>query len=184
MSLLLPILMATVCLSCSKPLEKSLPGRYHFKMSGNLTFLHTQTCLDDSIIKTDSIGEVGYLLISQSGQMKVIDKGDGYIVNMSVMLGGNVNSFDAVLNGDTLILRPDKAVVGILPEGTSTTLLSTGDPVLLTIGGKGVMYDRTIMFDMNFSGGFSTTERMSGKDYLNEYTVTGSNVICVADKEE
>lgn len=184
LNLLLSALLATVFFSCTKPIEESILGRYHFKMSGNLTFLNIQTCLDDDNAQPDTIGYVGYLLVSQSGQMKILGNRDRYIVNMSVMLGGNAFSFDATLHGDTLRLNPDEAVIGIVPEGSSTTLLSIGTPVLLTMDGNGVMHDQTIMFDINLSGGFSTLNQINGKNYINEYTVVDNNVVCIADKED
>ena len=155
--------------SCSKA-DIAIEGKYHFKMSGKMV------CIGENDT-TES-----FVLSAQTGTMTIIhDEGTSYVVNMSVMMGGDIMSFNATWKDNALTLDPREIIVSIKPEGESSTgilntLAGSGSPVCLTFSGSGKLMENTIMMQMYCKGEFAYDDM--------SYTVVPDSydIICVADR--
>lgn len=151
--------------SCKKSLSEQIVGNYHFKMSGNFD------CRCESDTST-------FIMNPLTGQMRII-KGDEdrYFVNMSVLLVGDLVSFNAVLRNDTLVLEKTDVSINVTKEGTSA-LFTT--PVKLMLSGKGKKFSDTIMMNMTADGVFEYVEDL--KKIKCEILPQTGGIVCEAYK--
>lgn len=171
------ILLLAACLvfagSCSKPLTKTIAGEYHFKMSGNFTGVNVQNPLQ----------EIRFVLKSQTGRMTILNdtKEGHYIVNMSVMMGGDVMSFRATVSDDVMTIQSHEIVLSVLEEGDSSSaadfIFGSGTSVVLTLSGQGAMFDDTLMLQMKVEGTFNYD------DTRYEAVDNSCDIFCMAERQ-
>lgn len=115
-----------------------------------------------------------------TGQMRIV-QGDGgnYFVNMSVMLVGELMSFNATIQNDTLVLDRHDVTINVTREGSKLPL---GSPVNLAMSGKGRLYSDTIMFEMAVEGEFNYI--IDGKDVLCKVLPRTCDIVCEAYKNK
>lgn len=168
--------------SCSKSLSKALPGTYHFKMSGSFWAINYDEYDDVTTY-------CRFHMASQAGQMKVMDKGNGeFIVNMSVMLGGDIMPFKATLSGDDILLNKHEVSVKIVEEGLQSGSAFSGlninaKTVSMVLYGEGRRYEENLEFLMHCEPGHVFYYEDEKYTVIDE-TEFPQDIICTAFKEE
>lgn len=153
------MLLAAVLSSCSEKEGVALfEGNYSFKTSGTLEVEKKQ----DSETSTLSLS-----LTPESGQMNIVkDSGDEAIITMNI-IGGDALVLSAETSTDSkmLTLKPTSRQIKVTKGLSSVTFDCT-------VSGYAKKYDDMLIFTLTYAGQGSTS--------LYDYTITGSDVKCVA----
>lgn len=184
--------------SCTKEGAKAFKGYYSFKTGGSVditgklydtkldtvkidTVVHIYTFFgipirdtsftyqtkEDTIAVRDTI--VPRRLVTESGQMHVLEKDDGSLVITMNITGGDPVVFKADASGNDLTLSPTRRFVPIHTEKA----FSYYD---LSVYGSGKRYDNMILIDLFYDGDY-TDEGFEG-------TLSASRVNCIATENE
>ena len=155
--------------SCEKAGVDLYEGFYSYKLSGTVT-------VDKLLIENIDLPETEPAepaepveatlpLISESGQMNVLEKGaDSLIITMNA-IGGDVLVIDACVKGNDLEISEFSRIVKVEDGSRTVSLNCTGS-------GSGKKYDDVIIMDLSYLGDGSST--------LYDYTIKSSSVKCVA----
>lgn len=139
---------AVACmLSCSKEGTEIFPGNYSFKTSGTVKvdaiFVNRgENSEDDTEIQL----LMDMQLLMEQGQMNVISKDDDRLLVTMNVLGGDVYTTDATVQGNTLILEPYTRYVRLeFPDFGHKYM-----PV--TVTGTAEKYEDNVIFTLAYSG--------------------------------
>ncbi len=157
---LVPIVGVIITLavsSCQKEGIDLYEGNYSFKTSGTISVEK----------KSDSVNETENLSItSEAGQMNILKKDDDSAIITMNVIGGDVFVLEAVVENNTLRLVPSKRKV-TFKEGVQTVSLDC------SVSGIGEKLKDVVIFTLTITG--------SGSSALYNYTITDSDVKCVAN---
>lgn len=154
--------------SCSKSGPALFHGYYSFKTGGHLEISGKIQDGEESRDTTFT-----RYITSESGQMRILDAGDGRMkVTMNISGGGNC-VYDAYEKDNSLILEPTERRVGIIP-GSNASEQSIA--FLLTTKGSGKRFGKTIILDMVYEGKYS----YHGLDG----NISASHINCIATENE
>lgn len=153
------LLMACVS-SCSEKEGAALfEGNYSFKTSGSLNVEKT------SSESTSDPSESTLYLAAESGQMNIVKDGkDNVIITMNI-IGSDVLVFKGEVDKTTLNITQAKRAIDVHDGASSVTLNCN-------VSGQAKRYDDLLIFTLTYSG--------DGVSALYSYTITSSEVNCVA----
>lgn len=145
-----------LCISCNKEGSARFQGSWSYKTSGTITYSIPEDVEDTATIALDN----------ESGQMHIVKSSDSeMIVTMNALLG-DVSTFEAIVSGNRIELKPQERIVPLTASGLAP------DKAEVLVSGYGERYDDVLIFHLNYEGeAFSETER---------YEITASDVRCVA----
>ena len=146
--------------SCSKEGPARFEGNWSFKTSG--TVVLTPSASGSSELP-DTVR-----IASESGRMDIVtaDKSSGAVlITMNAILGDAV-VMNATASGNRVDITPFERMVQLSSDA------GVGVSANVTVSGYGERYDDTIIFRLEYSG-HCTRQQV-------EYTVGGSNIVCVA----
>lgn len=177
------LLLAFACLlivpSCTKSLTKTIPGTYHFKISGNIS----AECVDP-----DYAGLKRSLIVhNEAGQMHILNNDEGgYIITMSVMLSSYSLVFKGSLDKSTgkIVLEKGTGILILADQGSSGSITSTAPAVQIDLSGSGKMYDNsTIIIKLKPESNFALDTILDSMTLQLNYKAITDDVICIANKE-
>lgn len=147
--------------SCQSPIH-TLTGEYSYKISGQVNIGNTSTCvLNDEI-----------------GSLNIIHKTDSIYILTFNTLNGGVYHTEATLSGKELTLDEFQRTLSVTYTENSDTFIgnATGslytDNFSITVRGNGILYDQTIIFDLQYSG----------KQLDKQQSLRGNNITLIAKK--
>lgn len=159
--------MVLVAASCSKEGAKRFEGNWSYKTSGTvvLTLAEADTLSTDIALLKDTMT---VSLPSEAGQMNIVKSGDdgGMMVTMNA-IGGGVTVFDAVADGERLVLVPLTRRVKVK---VADALSVEAD---VEVSGYGERYDDVMVFRLVYEGVCAVGDRT--------YDLVSENVDCVAE---
>lgn len=157
--------VAIAAVSCSKEGTAGFKGEYSFKTGGTLSFREKDN--PDAETSTKH-------LTAETGQMKVLeaDRSLGKMIVTMNIISGDALVFNAEAKGKRITLEPVSRTVQIR-HGTAEV---TAVQAEVTVSGTGELYDRTIIFDLDYQGGYE----FAGT----EYEIVDSKVNCIAALNE
>lgn len=189
-----------VLAACTKDGPALMRGSYSFKTGGSLeltgklyetkldtvkidTVVRTITIIgipirDTSynyVTKTDTVSVrdtvVGRRLVTESGQMHILEKSGGEMVLTMNITGGDPVVVQASAKGSTITLDKTKRFVPVHDAGG--VMFSYHD---LEFSGTGTRYDNMIVFDLVYEGSY--------KEDGFEGEITASRINCIATENE
>lgn len=145
------IITLILVVSCSKNSPAGFKGTYTFKTGGTITVV-------------DGRSTIVRHLVTEIGQMHVVqDKGNKMVVTMNIS-GGDPVVFNAAVEDGRLVLDPLRRTVGVTLDIEALTKLS----YTVDVSGEGRKMDNVILFDLKYDG----------------ESIVKSDVRCIASKNE
>ncbi|MCF0178612.1 MAG: hypothetical protein HUJ90_08300 [Bacteroidales bacterium] len=122
--------------SCTKDTLNGFKGNYTFKNGGYVTM---------EPMMTQGL-PVTLALMPESGQLDILDKGDGKVLLTMNILNGSAVVMEGVINDDILTLTPYTRIV--------TLMQSQEDKIgaQVTISGTIKKIDKSLIFDIKYEG--------------------------------
>lgn len=160
-SLVIGSILCLIFSSCQKEGADLFDGSYSFKTSGTLT-----------INKKSTEGEehsFNHQLTSESGQMNILKESKSSVIITMNVVGGQVLVIPASIVDNTLKIDSFKQMINI-KDGLQEISIECG------VSGDGKIYDDVVIINLNYTG--------TGANSLNTYTITNSEVNCVAKRNE
>ena len=149
---------------CTKSPTDPFTGSYTFKTSGTVT-VEVEADVPLTDMDPVSVGTHVFELTPEAGRMDIKGYGnDTMLVSMNV-LGGDVQVFEAELTPDGFQLLPTTRLlrVSVLPA------------LEVTVSGDAFLVDGILYLNLLYSGARTVISSVT-------YSITGSDVICVATK--
>jgi len=150
--------------ACTQLPTDPFTGSYTFKTSGTVT---VEVTADVPVQEVDriSLGPNVYDLTPEIGRMDIKARGNETMLVTMNVLGGDVYVFDAELTPTGFRLLPSTRTlrVGSLPE------------LQVTVSGEAFVLDGLLNVNLVYSGNRTVISSLT-------YTITASNVVCVATK--
>lgn len=153
------LLLIGMC-SCKKDGVYSYTGSYSFKTSGTISVDREFT---DEEFESD---QVTLPLTPESGQLNILRANDTDVILTFNVIGGDAVVMNGTINSDNEIeLEKNKRIITV-KDGAVNPQFN------VTVSGSGIKYDDVIVFYLTYSGQGSST--------LRNYSITASNIQCVA----
>lgn len=166
---------ALVLGSCDRDESSEIVGSYTYKTSGTVTVHIRELAEPDpenpDAKRIDTVVKVG--LNPEQGQMHIVSTGEDGAVKVTFNdIAGNVDVADARISGNSLTISgtPSKEV-----QFTVDKIIGIASGIV-TYTGSGTKYDRTLITDLKYEGGFSNDKY--------EITIVDSEVHCVAQSND
>lgn len=157
------LLLSGIC-SCTKDGADLYNGYYSFKTSGTLNVTREYP---DEELESDN---TTLPLTAESGQLNILRVNDTDVILAFNILGGDAIVMNGTVNSDNEIeLEKSKRIITV-KDGAINPQFT------VTVSGSGIRYDNVIIFNLTYSGNGSST--------LRNYTITASNVQCIAKLNE
>lgn len=162
---------AILACACQKSPVETISGSYSFKNGGVLEILGKLPAIDGILPERDTV--IKSSLIPESGQMRILPKGENEVVVTMNVTGGNPVVFNGVVSDGKITLSPVERKISILNEFCEAGLPADA---LVSVDGVGTIYGNTLIFDMSYKGNF----------YIRDIPckILFSNVKCVANRNE
>ncbi len=147
--------------SCSNKEGAALyEGNYSFKTSGSLNV--EKKLSDDESADTS---EKTLYLTAESGQMTIVKDGKNQVIITMNIIGSDILVLKGEVDDQTLVITQAKRALTV-HDGTASVDFNCN------VSGQARKYDDLIIFTLTYGG--------SGTSSLHDYTITSSEVNCVA----
>lgn len=147
--------------SCQKEGAELFEGSYSFKTSGTLTIDKKNSDNEEKSFK--------YQLSSESGQMNILKENKSSAIITMNIIGGQVLVIPAITEDNTLKISSFSHIINI-KDGLQEVSMEC------SLDGEGKMYDDVVIINFKYTG--------AGSNSTNTYTITDSEVNCVAKRNE
>lgn len=162
---ILGIAAALMCVaalsSCTKGGMNFFRGSYGYVCSGSI------------VCESEMQGTVECPVLNESGSLHIEPKGNAAVVTLTSVTG-NVQVFDAVVNGSDIILLPISRTLYVDVKGEESQQMTS---IPVTMSGKGYKTNGLMVIAFGVSG----DDFQVGDD---TFTIMDSNIRCVANFRE
>ncbi len=149
--------------ACSKTGSSAYKGHYSFKTGGSIDITGKRCGIVDTTITRR--------LPAESGQMHIVEKGNGAVLITMNVTGGDSWVMQANVSGNRINIENTRRFVPVYDK--LDVLYSYFD---MTVSGSGERYDNMIILNLVYQGAY--------KELDFEGTVTESRINCVARENE
>lgn len=168
MKRILTILAAVLTLwACTKSGPQLYSGYYSFKTGGTVEI----TGKMEQFFRLKDTTIVRYIM-PQSGQMHILDTGNGTMKVTMNITAGDPLVFNASVVDNVLVLEPVLQRVAVNSECELDVL----DYCFWEVSGTGTRHENLVLFELNYAGDYNY-------DYM-EGSVSKSNISCIATLNE